>query len=153
MWKQNINEEANENIITIGLEITRQFMKNSVSSVGQEELKLPFHILLECGNQRDNFLTWSLISSSQNDGVEFMYIPRVMGHRVFGIAQICWYQEKNQSKKNKFCTGQCPGAFPESKYLFQEFKLKQLNIKVKKMNGGTHVESEEIQNNFKKRAV
>lgn len=37
-------------IITIGLEITTQFMKSRMSSVGQEELKLPFHILLECGN-------------------------------------------------------------------------------------------------------
>lgn len=43
-------KKANENIITIGLEIITQFMKNSMSSVGQEEVKLLFHILLECGN-------------------------------------------------------------------------------------------------------
>lgn len=42
--------KANKNIITIGLGIITEFMKNSMSSVGQEEVKLPFHILLECGN-------------------------------------------------------------------------------------------------------
>lgn len=81
-------KKANENIITIGLEISTQFMKNRMSSVGQEELKLPFHVLLECGNWRENFLTWSLISSSQKDEAEFMNIPRVVYHRVFEIAQI-----------------------------------------------------------------
>ena len=44
-------KKAKENIITtIGLEITTEFMKNSMSRVGQEELKLPFHILPKCGN-------------------------------------------------------------------------------------------------------
>lgn len=64
-------EKANANIIiTIGLEIMTEFMKNSMSRVGQEELKLPFHILLNCGNYRKYFLTWILISTSQKD--EFM---------------------------------------------------------------------------------
>lgn len=44
-------KEANENIITtIGLEIATEFMKNSVSRVGQEELKLPLQVLPKCGN-------------------------------------------------------------------------------------------------------
>lgn len=42
-------KKANENIITIGLEITTEFMKNSMSSISQKELKLPFHILLSVG--------------------------------------------------------------------------------------------------------
>lgn len=43
-------KKANENIITIGLEITTEFMKINMSRVGQKELKLPFHILPKCGN-------------------------------------------------------------------------------------------------------
>jgi len=44
-------KKANENIITtIGIEITTEFMKNSMSRVGQEELEFAFHILLKCGN-------------------------------------------------------------------------------------------------------
>lgn len=106
---------ANENIITtIGVEIT-EFMKNRMSRVGQEELKLPFQVLPKCGNYREDFLTWSLISTSQKDGVEFMHIPRVMDHRMFEIAQVCWY-EKNRARK-EFFTEKCPGAFPESKFL------------------------------------
>lgn len=72
-------------------------------------------------------------STSQKDGVEFMHVPRLMDDRVFEIAQVCWYQKKPQtkpkdkqtnkkSKENKCFTGKCPGAFPESKFLLQEFK-------------------------------
>lgn len=91
---------ANENIITtIGVEIT-EFMKNRMSRVGQEELKLPFHVLPKCGNYREDFLTWSLISTSQKDGVEFVHVPRVMDHRMFEIAQVCWYQKNRARKKS-----------------------------------------------------
>jgi len=57
---------------------------------------------------------WSLVSTSQKDGVEYVHISRVMDHMVFEIAWVCWYQ-----KKNKFFTGsiQVP-----SQFLLKEFK-------------------------------
>lgn len=83
-------KKANKNIITtIGLEITREFMKNSMSRVGQEGLKLPFHVLFKCGNYREDFLTRSCFSTSQKDGVELMHTPRVLDHRLFETAQVC----------------------------------------------------------------